>query len=75
MQKLQFHATSPQWTTKEDETLVAEEKCVNPYNADFEDDVTVQLKVPALLQPSGLEYCGLIDLSYSLRIVIGFSGL
>lgn len=47
---------------------------MNPFPNNSEDPVTINLKVPSL-PPSSLEYCGIIDLDYVLRVVFCFSGM
>lgn len=72
-QKLKFHATVPRWADKEEEEIIKEEKCMAPFTGNSENHVTLYLKVPPVA-PSSLEYCGIIDLDYVLRVVICFSG-
>lgn len=72
--KLKFYAMRPTRGTKEEEIIVVKAKCERPFTASFEDHVTVQLKVPPL-PSSGLEFCSIMDLDYSLKVVICFSGM
>ncbi|XP_046738159.1 arrestin domain-containing protein 17-like [Diprion similis] len=73
-QKLRFEASSPYHRTKKAGLSVIKAQFDEPFTNKSEEPVMLSLKVPAL-PPSDLEFCGIIDLDYVLRVTVSFSGV
>ncbi|XP_046738158.1 arrestin domain-containing protein 2-like [Diprion similis] len=72
--RLKFYASTPSSNTKEDKLKTVEAQCRSPFRNKSVNQVTINLRVPSL-PPSNLDYCGIIDLDYVLRVVICFEGM
>ncbi|XP_015524636.1 arrestin domain-containing protein 17 [Neodiprion lecontei] len=73
-QKLRFEASSPYHRSKKVGSSVIKSQFNEPFANKSEEPVILPLKVPAL-PPSNLEFCGIIDLDYVLRVTMSFSGV
>ncbi|XP_029175799.1 arrestin domain-containing protein 17-like [Nylanderia fulva] len=69
---LEFHARSPYNTTKTDKAVIKTEKTAGPFGQISE--IVSRLQIPPI-PPSQLEYCGIIDQKYVLRITVHVSGM